>query len=108
MALPRPFMVGEKFLHPRRWIDGTDPSDNENMYVGFDNDHYRSTNGSSYYPPKADNPNLGQLQVYGSSHSSVFNVVLCDGSVRGISYNIDKQTFVFLGNKNDGATVTDF
>ena len=38
----------------------------------------------------------------------MFNVVLCDGSVRGISYNIDKQTFVFLGNKSDGATVTDF
>jgi prepilin-type N-terminal cleavage/methylation domain-containing protein len=100
-------MVGEKFLHPRKWIDGTDPSDNENMYTGFDNDHYRST-GAAYFPPKADNPNLGTLQVYGSAHPSVFNIVLCDGSVRGLSYNIDKQAFAWLGNKADGATVTDF
>jgi prepilin-type N-terminal cleavage/methylation domain-containing protein len=103
------FMVGEKFLHPRKWIDGTDPSDNENMYTGFDNDHYRSTNASAYWPPRADNATYTTFyQVYGSAHSSVFNVVLCDGSVRGISYNIDKQTFVFLGNKADGASLGDF
>src|SRR5439155_6343278 len=102
------FMVGEKFLNPKRWIDGTDSSDNENLYVGFDNDHYRSTNTSTYFPPRADNPNLAQLQTYGSAHPSVFNVVLCDCSIRGISYNIDKQTFQFLGNRYDGGTVGDF
>jgi prepilin-type N-terminal cleavage/methylation domain-containing protein len=100
-------MVGEKFLHPRKWIDGTDPSDNENMYTGFDNDHYRSTN-ATYFPPKADSPNLAALQVYGSAHPSVFNIVLCDGSIRGISYNIDKTTFQFLGNRYDGGTIGDF
>ena len=77
------------------------------LYTGFDNDHYRST-GAAYFPPRADNPNLANLQTYGSAHSSVFNVVLCDGSVRGISYNIDKQTFANLGNKGDGLQVGDF
>lgn len=101
-------MVGEKFLHPRKWIDGTDLSDNENMYTGFDNDHYRSTHPTTYFPPKADSPNLGNLQVYGSAHPSVFNVVLCDGSIRGISYNIDKQTFQFLGNRYDGGSLGEF
>jgi len=100
-------MVGEKFLNPKKWIDGSDPSDNENLYTGFDNDHYRST-GAAYFPPRADNPNLAALQTYGSAHSSVFNVVLCDGSVRGISYNIDKITFANLGNKADGNQVGDF
>ncbi len=102
------FMVGEKFLNPRKWIDGTDPSDNENMYVGFDNDHYRSTSPGTYWPPKADSPNLGNLQVFGSAHPSVFNVVLCDGSIRGISYNIDKTTFQFLGNRYDGMSIGEF
>ena len=101
------FMVGEKFLNPKKWIDGSDPSDNENLYTGFDNDHYRST-GANYFPPHADSPNLANFQTYGSAHPSVFNVVLCDGSVRAISYNIDKQTFANLGNKADGLQVGDF
>jgi prepilin-type N-terminal cleavage/methylation domain-containing protein len=101
------FMVGEKFLNPKKWIDGSDPSDNENLYTGFDNDHYRST-GSAYFPPHADSPSLANFQTYGSAHPSVFNVVLCDGSVRAISYNIDKQTFQFLGNKADGGSIGDF
>jgi prepilin-type N-terminal cleavage/methylation domain-containing protein len=101
------FMVGEKFLHPRKWMDGTDPSDNENLYTGFDNDHYRST-GAAYYPPAADSPNLGALQTYGSAHPSAFNVVLCDGSVRTIAYNIDKTTYARLGNKSDGNQINDF
>jgi prepilin-type N-terminal cleavage/methylation domain-containing protein len=100
-------MVGEKFLNPKMWITGADPSDNENLYTGFDNDHYRST-GAAYFPPKADNPNLTNLQTYGSAHPSVFNVVLCDGSVRGISYNIDKATYANLGNKADGNQLGDF
>jgi prepilin-type N-terminal cleavage/methylation domain-containing protein len=100
-------MVGEKFLHPRKWIDGTDPSDNENMYTGFDNDHYRSTH-ANYFPPKADSPALAALQVYGSAHPSVFNAVMCDGSVRGISYTIEKQTFQFLGNRYDGGSIGEF
>jgi prepilin-type N-terminal cleavage/methylation domain-containing protein/prepilin-type processing-associated H-X9-DG protein len=100
-------MLGEKFLHPKKWIDGSDPSDNENLYTGFDNDHYRSS-GAAYFPPKADNPNLSALQVYGSAHPGGFNVVLCDGSVRLISYQIEKVTFAGLGNKGDGMQLGDF
>jgi prepilin-type N-terminal cleavage/methylation domain-containing protein len=96
-------MVGEKFLHPTRWATGVDAADNENLYVGFNNDHFRSS-GTNYYPPRADNPNpnFANLQVWGSAHTSVFNVVLCDGSVRGISYTIAQQPFRSLGNKADG------
>jgi prepilin-type processing-associated H-X9-DG protein len=100
-------MLGEKFLHPKKWIDGSDPSDNENLYTGFDNDHYRSS-GSNYYPPRADNPNLSAFQVYGSAHPGGFNVVLCDGSIRLISYQIEKVTFAGLGNKSDGMQLGDF
>jgi prepilin-type N-terminal cleavage/methylation domain-containing protein len=100
-------MVGEKFLNPKGWITGTDLADNENLYVGFDNDHFRSS-GSAYYPPRSDSPLLSNLQVYGSAHPSAFNVVLCDGSVRGIAYTIDRDTFARLGNKADGFQINDF
>jgi len=101
------FMVGEKFLNPKGWITGADPSDNENLYVGFDNDHYRSS-GVAFYPPRADSPLLSNYQTYGSAHPSAFNVVLCDGSVRKISYTIDKLTFARLGNKEDGLQLGEF
>jgi hypothetical protein len=101
------FMVGEKFLNPKGWITGLDSADNENLYTGFDNDHFRSS-GAAYYPPRADTPALSNLQVYGSPHPGGFCVVLCDGSVRVISYQIDKLTFAGLGNKGDGMQLGDF
>jgi prepilin-type processing-associated H-X9-DG protein len=39
---------------------------------------------------------------WGSAHSSGFNVVLCDGSVRSISYNIDLAVLSYLCARNDG------
>jgi len=39
---------------------------------------------------------------FGSRHTGVFMVVMGDGSVRGLSKNIDYTTFVVMGGKNDG------
>ena len=94
-------MVGEKFLNPTGWVLGNDLADNENLYVGMNNDHFRSSH-ANYFPPRPDNKQLTNLQVYGSAHSSAFNIVLCDGSVRNISYNIGRDPFRQLGNKGDG------
>lgn len=56
-------------------------------------------------PPRADNKTFPNLQVYGSAHSSAFNAVLCDGSVRNVSYTIARDPFRQLGNKGDGQSV---
>ena len=100
-------LAGEKFLNPNGWVNGTDAADNENLYVGFDNDHYRSSN-ATYYPPRPDNKTLSNLQVYGSAHASAFNVVLCDGSVRNIKYTIGQVPFARLGSIGDGQVIDDF
>jgi prepilin-type N-terminal cleavage/methylation domain-containing protein len=97
-------MVGEKFLNPNGWLYGTDAADNENLYVGFNNDHFRSS-GTNYFPPRPDNKSFPNLQVYGSAHASAFNVVLCDGSVRNITYTIAQLPFRQLGNKSDGQSI---
>lgn len=108
------FMVGEKYLHPTLYMTGQDSADNENLYVGFDNDHCRSTDvtqtGTSpvkyrYFPPRRDNKDDGVQYVFGSAHPGGFNVVMCDGSVRVMHYHIERMTYRYLGNRWDGEVV---
>ena len=95
--------VGEKYLNPQHYTDGTDAAENEGMYVGFDNDIYRSTyydpsNPTSYYP-RQDLYGLSSNQLYGSAHGGGFNVVYCDGHVDTIAYDIDLATFFKMGTR---------
>ena len=48
-------LFGEKYLNGTAYLNGTDPSDNEDVYVGFDNDTFKSTG----YSPAQDTQNLG-------------------------------------------------
>ena len=87
---------------------GTDSADNENVYVGFDNDHFRSMNNdATRFPPRADS-RTANLRLFGSAHPSGFNAVLCDGSVRVIRYQIDVTTYMRLGHITDGQQLGDF
>ncbi|HEX5103885.1 MAG TPA: DUF1559 domain-containing protein [Pirellulaceae bacterium] len=96
-------MVGEKYLNPLNYANGVDAADNENLYVGFDNDNARSTH-ANYFPPRPDTVGL-TLHIFGSAHPGTFNVVLCDGSVRGLSYRIGPVPYQRLGNRLDGQPV---
>jgi prepilin-type N-terminal cleavage/methylation domain-containing protein len=40
--------------------------------------------------------------AFGSSHPGAFQVVMCDGSVRGIRYSIPLGVFMNLSSRNDG------
>ena len=92
---------GEKYMGPDWYYTGTDPADNENMYVGFDNDTHRST----YSPPMRDTPGYGDMYRFGSAHYGAAHFSMCDGSVRRISYSVDPPTFQNLGSRNDGQTI---
>ncbi|HEY2414501.1 MAG TPA: DUF1559 domain-containing protein [Pirellulaceae bacterium] len=107
-------MVGEKHLSVQNYRTGIDLSDNENLYVGFDNDLFRSTDktstgavGNIRFPPRVDS-RTADLRTFGSAHPGGFNAVLCDGSVRNISYNIDVNIFGGLGNRADGRQLGDY
>jgi prepilin-type N-terminal cleavage/methylation domain-containing protein/prepilin-type processing-associated H-X9-DG protein len=108
-GLSQVFMVGEKFLTTDRWTSGTDPADNENMLVGYDNDNYRSSS-VIYFPPRQDirasavaaTGGGNRFFVWGSAHPGGFNMALCDGSVRPIRYTIDQPSFQRFGNRRDG------
>lgn len=101
-------MIGEKFLLTSNYMTGTDAADNENMYCGYNNDIYRSTN-AIYFPPKKDGRVIPAGQspyTWGSAHPGGFNVVLCDGSTRLIQYGIDRDNFRRIGNRADKEPVT--
>lgn len=96
-------LLGEKYLDPNNYTTGLDPADNESMYAGFDNDIYRWT--YTNYPPRQDQPGYVGRYFFGSAHASGFNMALCDGSVRLISYMINPLTFHYMGVRNDGEAV---
>ncbi len=98
------YLVGEKYLSPAAYTTGTDAADNENMYVGYDNDLYRSSN-ASFGSPLQDRVGTANVYIYGSPHAGGFQVALCDGSVRNINYSIDLVTHARLGNRKDGLVV---
>jgi prepilin-type N-terminal cleavage/methylation domain-containing protein len=114
-------LVSEKFL-PLDNYDGGGPffdglirafeGDDRGWSDGWDFDTVRSTG----LPPKQDHaipaaeynqPSLWwQERIrFGSAHSGGIQAVFGDNSVRTISYDIDRDVFNKLGNRNDGQMV---
>jgi prepilin-type N-terminal cleavage/methylation domain-containing protein len=92
-------LLGEKRLNLSHL--GARQNDDDVGYAsGWDNDTIRRTSippMPDFYAPTGDGG-----QRFGSSHTSVLNIVLADGSVRTITYAIDPFVFRCLGNKADG------
>jgi prepilin-type N-terminal cleavage/methylation domain-containing protein len=98
------YMVGEKYLNPDHYVTGQDPCDDWSMYSGHQDDNYRVTHHN--WPPLRDTPGVTNRCSFGSNHPGTWQVVLCDGSVRGISFSIDKEVHRRLGNRKDGLPVS--
>jgi prepilin-type N-terminal cleavage/methylation domain-containing protein len=101
------YLSGEKYLNTDKYESGDDSSDNEYLYVGFDNDMYKT----SAKEPAADgtivdanNAPVSDTNRWGAAHLGGFHMVLCDGSTRLIAYDIDLATHKNLGNRKDGKT----
>jgi prepilin-type N-terminal cleavage/methylation domain-containing protein len=100
-------LVGEKYLNPDNYESGIPDGDNESMYVGDNQDVSRwvGEEGSSIllsFAPHQDTPSMDGEKNFGGPHSGVFLTVFCDGSVHGVSYDIDMTTLSRLGNRKDG------
>jgi prepilin-type N-terminal cleavage/methylation domain-containing protein len=88
-------MIGEKYLNPNDYLNGVDPSDNESLYVGMDNDIYRCT----FSPPLQDRKGLRDTLRFGSVHVGALQLCMGDGSVRGVSYSITPANWRVAGDR---------
>jgi len=94
------YMIAEKYLNPDSYLNGYDGADNENLYVGYDNDNHRNTHPGRGGPLR-DRPGYGNEFIFGSAHAPGFQVVFCDGSVQMIQFSIDPEIHRRLGNRRD-------
>ena len=99
------YLVGEKYLSSEAYTNGVCDGDRESLYVGFGNDTCRT----AYYMPLQDAPTVNSIdnehKRFGSPHPGGFQVVFCDGSVRGIPYNIELRVHQQLANREDGCVI---
>jgi prepilin-type N-terminal cleavage/methylation domain-containing protein len=79
-------LYGEKRMCTRNLGD-YQGDDNEGWLSGFDHDVYRYTSRRPL-PDIPGNPWWGE-ERFGASHPASFNVVMCDGAVKSMSYKID-------------------
>ncbi len=106
------YLVGEKYINSDAYdYSVTDFGENQSAYNGFEWDntrlsHYNSANpNDETYVPQPDQPGVSQYHKYGSAHPGGFHVVMCDGAVKAVSYDVDLLLHSYLGSRFDGEAV---
>jgi len=90
------YMVGEKHIDSEYYLNGLDGGDNEFWTNGYDRDNFRAAS----HVPVADAPE--EIDCFGSAHPSTWHMAYCDGSVHGLTYDIDLLIHKCLASRNDG------
>lgn len=96
-------MLGEKSVrvadhHP---VQKPDTGDNQSAFNGDSADIRRWAS----MPPRRDRAGISNALLFGSRHGEMCYFTMCDGAVRGISFEIDWRVFRRMGNRNDGEVV---
>jgi prepilin-type processing-associated H-X9-DG protein len=55
--------------------------------------------------PSQDTPGWAARGLFGSAHSTGFNISFCDGSVQFVPYTVNVTVFRYLGNRRDGMPI---
>jgi prepilin-type N-terminal cleavage/methylation domain-containing protein/prepilin-type processing-associated H-X9-DG protein len=115
------YLIGEKFVRPDEYenVLPTKTNDyygeNQGAYSGYEWDNQRvAWNPNAAYDKELYQPRQDAIigvdgpgfLAFGSAHPGSMNMAMCDGSVQGISYDIDTDTHRFLANRLDGQSVS--
>ncbi len=98
-GLSNTLMLGDKRMD-LTYLGEFQSDDNEGYTDGWDHDVVRLTTSQPALDSH-DGSGWGE-EKFGSSHAGGFNAILCDGSVRMISYGINLTVFSNLGSMQDG------
>jgi prepilin-type N-terminal cleavage/methylation domain-containing protein/prepilin-type processing-associated H-X9-DG protein len=94
------YLLGEKYLNPVDYKTGADPSDNEHMYIGADNDINRIVYcTATQYRPAQDKRGYQNTRIFGSAHVGAFNMLYCDGRVEAVGYDVDPAVHMRAGDR---------
>jgi len=93
------FAIGEKFLNPDFYATGQAGGDNHSWAQGFDRDINRWC--ADGIPPLRDRRGLDFVFNFGSAHRSIFYMSKVDGSVAGLSYDVDVAVWKNTANRAD-------
>jgi prepilin-type N-terminal cleavage/methylation domain-containing protein len=96
-GLSHTLLISEKYLNRSHYYDGLDAGDNENVYIGDNEDIIRWALAN----PHRDHANPGNSYDathdatldFGSAHPTTFNCNMCDGSVQTNEFDIDIAVF---------------
>ncbi len=94
-------LVGEKCLSVNNRMNGETIGDDQSMFIGDDADNRRW----AYKPPVSDWQDE-DIEAFGGPHPNRCLFVLCDGSVKAISNDVEEETFRSLGNRMDGKVIS--
>ncbi|MBN1588515.1 MAG: DUF1559 domain-containing protein, partial [Pirellulales bacterium] len=101
------YLGGEKAIHPDQYLTGRSWGDDNNPFVGHDWDIMRWASSTYHLQPdhRLDNTTAQYAFYFGAAHPTVCHMLFCDGSVHGISYDVDPVLHARLGNRADGYSV---
>lgn len=100
------YLVGEKYRNPDHYETGLDNSDDHPLTNADDYDfHAWASNAGRPLAPLQDTPGSTERWRFGSAHPGGWNVALCDGSVRFMSFDVEDLIHRRLANRADGEVV---
>jgi prepilin-type N-terminal cleavage/methylation domain-containing protein len=112
-GLSKTFYCGEKAVPMTSYDNGWSGGDDQSMYGGLDRDIVRWARGKNQgktqmgeIAPKPDSDTGDNDANFGSAHSGIVLMGMCDGSVHGFSFDVDTTLWGLLANRKDGEPVT--
>jgi len=91
------YLIGEKYINPEHYKDGLVDGDNDPAFGGDCHDLFCW--GSA--PPMGDERGTDNWQIFGGPHDGIFQVAMCDGAIRQVSFDIDLKPHSENANRRD-------
>lgn len=108
-GLSHTYAVGEKYLPNTMYANGQHAGDNECLYSGFDDDNGRAARDVPWNDAaevQGKKTNGAFANSFGGPHPAGWQIVMCDGSVHTLSFDIDLAVHKRLANRADGEPVS--